>query len=302
MTIKRTLSKTFRGDLIHPEEGILSPLLTEVFDRREELALCIRDGYINIYYMGGNLLHVKPYASGEKYKGTIDEKYEYAGENPVVIDSLEKAWEVARTFDARIAAMDEKNVGKPTEEKKFQQSLFSANHDGKFVVVDMEVQMPRELAKEIFRGDPRCPKCRPRFDMVGLIAGSDGSYRPALIENKWGGNSLSGPCGLAQHAYKMARFICHQSGAWQKYLDKLWAQATLMQQLDLITLLPHSRIDRDCPPEITFMLGGIAELSPRIEKDIKREISGIAGRPIAIKKKFWNGTTDYRYNDDGIEL
>jgi hypothetical protein len=52
---KRKLSKEFMSDL--KPKGVLYPILERV-KKDHTLMLAIRDGYINIYYRGGNILRV----------------------------------------------------------------------------------------------------------------------------------------------------------------------------------------------------------------------------------------------------
>jgi hypothetical protein len=58
----RQISKEFISDLKN-EDGMLHPLLKRV-KQDHTLMLAIRNGYINIYYRGGNILQVT-----EKSKG-----------------------------------------------------------------------------------------------------------------------------------------------------------------------------------------------------------------------------------------
>ena len=52
----RGLSKKFMNDLSKPE-GTLYPILERV-RKDHNLMFAIRDGYINIYYRGGNIIRI----------------------------------------------------------------------------------------------------------------------------------------------------------------------------------------------------------------------------------------------------
>ena len=55
------------------KEGCLSFFLEQVKNRKQELCLEIRNGYINIYYKGGNLLRITQKKNG--YNFYFDAKY-----------------------------------------------------------------------------------------------------------------------------------------------------------------------------------------------------------------------------------
>jgi hypothetical protein len=52
----REINERFISDL---KNGCLSYFLNQVKEKSDKLCLAIRDGYMNIYYMGGNLQYVK---------------------------------------------------------------------------------------------------------------------------------------------------------------------------------------------------------------------------------------------------
>ena len=66
----RKINDKFIHDL---KEGCLSFFLDQVKNRKQELCLEIRNGYINIYYKGGNLLRITQKKKG--YSFYFDAKY-----------------------------------------------------------------------------------------------------------------------------------------------------------------------------------------------------------------------------------
>jgi hypothetical protein len=80
----RTINKQFIHDLI---EGELSYFLCEVKNNKT-LSLEIRDGYINIYYRGGNLLRITQKQVG--YEFFFDVKYCTQENDKLLIESLSK--------------------------------------------------------------------------------------------------------------------------------------------------------------------------------------------------------------------
>ena len=72
----RLLSNSFMNDLVD-HSGFLFPLLDRV-KKDQTLMLAIRDGYINIYYRGGNLLRIRE-KSANTYEAAFDENYNISG-------------------------------------------------------------------------------------------------------------------------------------------------------------------------------------------------------------------------------
>ncbi len=68
----RELSKNFLFDLQSPN-GLLRPVFERV-RQDHTLMLAIRDGYINIYYRGGNLIKVQEQSKGS-YSSFFDKNY-----------------------------------------------------------------------------------------------------------------------------------------------------------------------------------------------------------------------------------
>ncbi len=66
----RHINERFVRDLLY---GELAFFLNQVKNARDRLSLEIRDGYINIYYMGGSLLKIKQKRAG--YTFHFDAKY-----------------------------------------------------------------------------------------------------------------------------------------------------------------------------------------------------------------------------------
>ncbi|MDR3208896.1 MAG: hypothetical protein LBT45_03540 [Rickettsiales bacterium] len=247
--IPRTISNKFIYDLGNPE-GILYPIFEYARDD-EELSIQIRDGYVNVYYLGGSMLCI--WASGDKYIATQDSNYlkgtkvSAKEEIKTSVDASSVAW----SFKQRKDAMKKKLETKNTDEKIFQQKLYNANRKGGLVVVDTEVQIPGDVCEFLYKLEPKVR--HPRFDMVGLSKMENGKYRPVLIENKWGTKALYGKDGVEDHARDMLRFV--RSRFWAYYMDELEEQAAQLQRLGLIELDRFFCIDREEYPEMMFVLG-----------------------------------------------
>jgi hypothetical protein len=72
----RALSQTFMANLLN-QDGLLRPIL-ERTKQDHTLMVSIREGYINIYYRGGNILRVKEHHSGS-YNAFFDNEYNKYG-------------------------------------------------------------------------------------------------------------------------------------------------------------------------------------------------------------------------------
>ena len=116
----RKINEKFVQDL---KDGCLSFFLNQVKSRRKELSIEIRNGYINIYYKGGNLLRITQKKNGyhfhfdAKYclnKGN-DAKYDLLNSlNPSVVDDY------IENFEIMMAEMDSWFQAHSKPERTFQ--------------------------------------------------------------------------------------------------------------------------------------------------------------------------------------
>ena len=104
----RGLSDVFINDLLG-QEGVLHPILTKL-RKDHTLMLAIRDGYINIYYRGGNILRVTEHNQGF-YQTYFDENYKKSVKDipfsSEIIKNIEDSRNWAASFPARKEIMDE---------------------------------------------------------------------------------------------------------------------------------------------------------------------------------------------------
>ena len=329
----RTLDAQFMFDL-GDERGLLHPILCAVRDNEDnkDLSLQIRSStgdreYINIYYMGGNVIKIKHDGKrGAKnsikngvdaYLGSINSGYTgYKPENPTIsgdyyIDTIktqDDAKRIAQTFAARKAAIKEWFYDSPNNdggEKEFQQKLFHSNNSGDFLIIDTEIQIPRDVAKTMFKRKPLVPlkklnigkDHKPRFDMVAIEHIGNGAYRPVLIENKWGKGVNTGDCNIAQHAYDYCSFIA--SEYWTTYLKHLENQAIQMAKLGLIKIpTKFFYLDFKAAPQILFIMGDATEqdISAEMMNNFKKIISDKAWSKISIAMQFFDKDSDMHYD------
>lgn len=174
----RLIDKRFIHDLL---EGELTTFLGEVKNNKT-LSLEIRDGYINIYYRGGNLLRITQKQVG--YEFFFDAKYCTQENDKSLIESLSKRDSISyiKHFYGLIEFMDQWFETHPKLEREHQHSLLIHNPK----IVDVEYQV----------------KNISRLDMLML----DGNTL-YVVENKYGLGAVSGKAGLAKHYQDISRII-----------------------------------------------------------------------------------------------
>lgn len=174
----RSINKRFIHDLL---EGKLSHFLCEVKNNKT-LSLEIRDGYINIYYRGGNLLRITQKQVG--YDFFFDVKYCIQENDKESIESLSKRDSICyvENFNRLIDIMDQWFEVHPKLEREHQHSLLINNPK----IVDVEYQV----------------KNISRLDM--LMVDGNTLY---IVENKYGLGAVSGKAGLAKHYQDISKII-----------------------------------------------------------------------------------------------
>ena len=124
----RALSQAFMHDLLNLD-GLLHPILERV-EHDHTLMLAIRDGYINIYYRGGNILRVKE-QNNSSYSAFFDNKYNKSGmPSPSLPDAIEsqhaaRAW--VGSFQGLKGIMDFYFSEYSKPEREFQQLVAREN-------------------------------------------------------------------------------------------------------------------------------------------------------------------------------
>ena len=191
----RVLSDAFKEELL---SGYLSILLQRV-KNDQTLMLAIREGYINIYYRGGNILKLTAAANQKTYRAEFDKKY-CSGldftlpECPNSIASKEDMLQWLESFPLRKQIMDFWFTTNPKAEREFQQLIVRENNyssisnDTEYFIADIELADATE---------------RARFDLLAFKWTSKerkaDSVRLALIEMKYGDDSLQGKSGVVAH-------------------------------------------------------------------------------------------------------
>jgi hypothetical protein len=259
----RGISEEFMNDLSKPE-GKLHPILERV-KKDHTLMLAIREGYINIYYRGGNILKVTK--DDCLYRTFFDTQYAKSGQHiansEIVIRNQGDSHELASCLMERKTVMDEYFAsGSKTTEREFQQLVARENNnssissESEYFVSDIEVAVP-------YLG---------RFDIIAIRwlardRKTGNRCRAALIEMKYGDKALENDAGLLKHLKDMDAFISDK----KQYTNLLQTMESQFNQLDELGLLSFNKgtsnakvkLNPENKPEVIFIL---ANHNPRSSK------------------------------------
>lgn len=234
----RSINKRFINDLL---QGELSYFLSEV-KNNITLSLEIRDGYINIYYRGGNLLRITQKKVG--YEFFFDAKYCTDERDKKIVSSLSKkdTESYFNFFNNLSIIMDKWFETHPKLEREHQHSLLIHNPK----IVDVEYQV----------------KNISRLDML-MVEGNT-LY---VVENKYGLGAVSGKAGIAKHYHDISAIIENENTKTQ-----------LLKSIESITHVKHALGLRDYfvnvedikHIEILFVLVNYNQNSQSLQNELKQ--------------------------------
>lgn len=269
----RGLSQKFIGAL--KEEGGILHAILERIQNDDTLMLAIRNGYINIYYRGGNLLKITESRTG-LYEAHFDKKYDLTPNQsiyndlnlPKVIKALEDTDKWVSSVPCLKEIMDFWFGKHPKQEREFQQLVerennrSSISNETEYFITDIEFA---DSSMGL------------RFDALAIKwPASKRKYgnkcRPALIEIKYGDNALDGKSGLLKHLKDIYSFVSDS----KRYNDLLDTMETQFNQLDQLGLLKHNRcsngtkvkLDAGGKPEVIIVLANHNPRSSKLKKII----------------------------------
>ncbi|MBR5479497.1 MAG: hypothetical protein IKU84_04910 [Clostridia bacterium] len=224
----RHINARFIDDLLC---GELQYFLSEVKNNRNILSLEIRNGYINIYYKGGNLLKITQKANG--YSFYFDAKYckhEGGNANLSLLDNLHSADidGYKKYFYLMMREMDAWFDEHPKEERDYQHQLLVSNPE----IVDIEYQIGHRM----------------RLDMLLFTDG-----KLMIVENKFGTGAIGGSAGISKHysdicevlnnaelLEEMIDSVCHISEAKKALgLTDTAIQKTDIKSVEILFLLAN---------------------------------------------------------------
>jgi hypothetical protein len=249
----RRLSGDFLDDL---KNGLLQPILERV-RQDNTLMLAIRDGYINIYYRGGNILRLREQSKG-KYKPAFDSQYNKFSktipELPTEIESTNDVRIWIESFPSLKEIMDFYFSAHPKPEREFQQLVARENNDS---TISNESEY---FISDIEFADS---ELEARFDILAIrwLASqrkNGSNCRPALIEMKYGDSTLGGSASLVKHLQDINSLIS-DSKRYSVLLSTMEAQFNQLDELGLLNFNRSSKgtkvkLDANDKPEVIIIL------------------------------------------------
>ena len=266
----RGLSDDFLNSL-KSVNGLLKPIVDRV-KKDDTLMLAIRDGYINIYYRGGNLLRIaKTSGKSDSYDFFFDKKYDLSiGYTsyfdlylPSKISGHEQILQWISSFPKLKELMDFWFNENPKTEREFHQLVERANNrssisnETEYFIIDIEMADANLGA---------------RFDILAIKWLANGrkdgkNCKASFIEMKYGDGALSGESGLVNHLNDINQFLTDE----KNYISTLEAMTTQFNQLDELGLIKYKhctnntkiKLEPKDKPEFIFL---IANHNPRSRK------------------------------------
>jgi hypothetical protein len=295
---QRDISEEFMRQF---ESGILRPIL-ERLQHDDTLSLEIRNGYVNIYYRGGNLLRLVAKKAASCFEAFFDERYcgddgDYgcllpAERPPAVIVNADDARAWVDAFSHYKQAMDIRFVKHPKIEREYQQAVVRDNNrhssgdKSDYLIVDIEYTQ----AQGAFPGR----STNFRFDMVGLRWPAEGKTRasglvtPVIMEMKTGDAALSSTssagdgvlskAGLVKHVRDIEAFLDpapgeEASGQYELLCRELLRSFEVKQRLGLPSVpkrMRNLKITGTSPrPEILFVIANHQTSSTVLARELR---------------------------------
>ncbi len=287
----RELSEKFMNDLTN-SDGLLHPVWKRV-KQDDTLMLAIRDGYINIYYRGGNLMRIKEQAQAT-YDSFFDEKYNQDGmllpELPIKLNAPGDAAAWVQGFPRLKETMDLYFSANPKGEREFQQVVARENN---FSSISNE--------SEYFITDIECADSSigARFDMLAIRwlatqRKNGGNCLPALIEMKYAEGALNGTAGLIKHLEDIEKLV-NDKERYSKLLTTMEKQFNQLDQLELLNFKRCSngtkvKLNADDKPEVILILANHNPRSSKLTTIIHSPEMDDYGRSQIFNLKFYVST------------
>lgn len=238
----RHIDSRFINDLLH---GKLQYFLNEVKNKRTILSLEVRNGYVNIYYKGGNLLKITQKKNGysfhfdAKYCKHKDNNNNFGLLNNLRSDDIDS---YRSYFKLMMQEMDQWFEEHPKPERDYQHRLLVHNPE----IIDIEYQIGRCM----------------RLDMLCFADG-----KLFIVENKYGTGAIGGNAGIAKHYFDICQVLSDS-----QLLDEMLNSVCQISQAKKMLGLTDMVIERtDIQSiEILFLLANYNPKSQSFAKEIDK--------------------------------
>jgi hypothetical protein len=261
----RRLSASFFQDL-DGINGLLRPVLERV-KLDHTLMLAIRNGYVNIYYRGGNLLKISE-RGDNSYLAFFNTEYNISGmivpDLPRTISSQDDSTAWVDAFPQLKQLIDVYLSAHNKPEREFQQLVARENN---FSMISNESEY---FISDIEFADS---EIGTRLDMLAIrwLASQrrdGGNCVPAFIEMKFADGALQGDSGLIKHLNDIDGLI--NSAQYQDVLSTMEAQFEVLDKLKLLKFNRSSnfqsvRLSVNQKPEVVFILANHNPRSSKLE-------------------------------------
>lgn len=245
----REINERFINDL---KDGCLSYFLNQVKEKSDKLCLAIRDGYINIYYMGGNLLRITQKQNG--YTFYFDAKYclnKGDDKNFALLNSLDSnsVQDYIDNFELMMEEMKSWLKVYRKKERIYQHKLLANNKS----VIDIEYATPKSKLTGI--------KLNMRLDM--LMVDND---KLIIVENKYGTGAVTGSAGVSKH-YEDICNLLNTEDLYDELIESVEKIAKAKYELGLLENQVQ-KIDKT-KTEILFLFADFNVKSETLKNEIK---------------------------------
>lgn len=245
----REINERFINDL---KDGCLSYFLNQVKEKSDKLCLAIRDGYINIYYMGGNLLRITQKQNG--YTFYFDAKYclnKGDDKNFDLLNSLDSnsVQDYIDNFELMMKEMESWLKVYRKKERIYQHELLANNKN----VIDIEYTPPKSKKNGL--------KLNIRLDM--LMVDND---KFIIVENKYGTGAVTGNAGVSKH-YEDICNLLNTEDLYDELIESVKKIAKAKYELGLSESQVR-KIDKS-KTEILFLFADFNVKSETLKNEIK---------------------------------
>lgn len=237
----RSIDIQFIEDLLC---GKLAYFFDEVKNNRNVFSLEIRNGYINIYYKGGNLLKIVQKRGG--YYFHFDAKYCKHKDNEKNFELLKSLNNdidsYKKYFGLMMREMDLWFDEHPKEERDYQHRLLVNNPE----IIDIEYQIGRLM----------------RLDMLMFA-----NEKLMIVENKFGTGAIGGKAGLSKH-YSDICNVLKNPALLDEMLDSVCHISKAKKALGLTDRAIEKTDIKGV--EILFLLADYKSKSQSLDNEIKK--------------------------------